>query len=140
MKIIDAGHQYELDCLDGPDKQLLTFVKRMGDKFPFNTSAYSGTNCQEVLRVLIDRTEYLQKQKPCAETESIIGLLRSALLLFELRAARQHNKTLSLFSTNELISEKPCKECGHIKCQQHRELFFSRDLFSKLEKEMEKKK
>ena len=80
MKILDAGHIYSLDSLDGNLEQTLTFVKREGEKFPFNSGSHAGTNCQEVLRVLIDRSEYLQKQKPCAETECIISSLKTALL------------------------------------------------------------
>lgn len=118
MKIIDAGHQYELDCLD--DNKLigglLTFVKRKGENFPFNHNSHPGTNCQEVLRALIDRSEYLNKQKPCAETECIIGLLKSALLLFELRAARHHERFLDLETTTTLISGKTCPTCKHIGC------------------------
>jgi len=136
MEILDAGHHYQLDSLDGDNKQNLQFVKQMGDNFPFNSSEYSGTNCQEVLRALIDRTEYLQKQKSCAETESIIGLLRAALLLFELRAAREHNQHLALYSTQVLMSDKPCKECGHIRCKLHKEpveSLWSDDLFSRID-------
>lgn len=122
MRIVDAGHIYTLDNLDTtPDepKQKLIFVKRYGENFPFNDFSFSGTNCQEVLRALIDRSEYLQKQKPCAETESIIGLLRSALLLFELRAARHHGTTLDLRDTQELMHGPTCKTCGHIRCKIH---------------------
>jgi hypothetical protein len=43
VKVIDPGHQYELDNLDTPDEpcdrsrycvQILTFVKRVGEKYP----------------------------------------------------------------------------------------------------------
>lgn len=116
MKILDAGHKYEIDSLDGKIIQSIQFVKREGEKFPFNCCSYPGTNCQEVLRVLIDRTEYLQNQQPCAETEAIIASLRNALLLFEIRAAREHGHTLKMQSTQELMCGKVCKTCGHLKC------------------------
>ena len=115
MKITDAGHCYIVEALDGGEPQRIRFMKREGDNFPFNEGSYGGTNCQEILRVLIDRSEYLYKQKPCAETEMIIANLRSALLLFELRAARYHNRHLGLVSTDELMSGT-CKQCGHIGC------------------------
>lgn len=121
MRILDAGHRYELDSLDGEIRQTLTFVKRVGDKFPFNVDGHAGTNCQEVLRALIDRAEYLNRQDPCADTEAIVGNLRSALLLFELRAARRHDRHLSLESTSRLISGPTCKVCGHLGCtEDHR--------------------
>jgi len=116
MKILDAGHEYELDCLDGDLKQIIVFVKREGQKFPFNIGKHAGTNCQEVLRALIDRTEYLQKQQPCAETECIISSLKTALLLFELRAAREHGMSLKLRHTEELMWGF-CAKCGHLTCK-----------------------
>lgn len=120
MKIIDAGHEYQLDTIDdvtgdkGP--QTLTFVKRSGAKFPFNRGEHPGTNVQEVLRALIDRTEYLNNQKPCAETEAAAGCLRAALVLFEQRAARRHKRFLSLPSTQHLMCSPTCPKCGHIGC------------------------
>ena len=122
MKIIDAGHTYDLDCLDGDAIQRLFFVKREGAGYPFNSGHRSGTNCQEVIRALIDRTEYLNRQIPCAETESAAALLRAALLLFELRAARNHNRHLDCKSTQTLVSGETCKLCGHIGCSgEHKE-------------------
>jgi hypothetical protein len=54
--VIDPGHEYELASLDGEKAVRLTFVKRIGARYPGNKGpSYSGTNCQEVLRVLIDR-------------------------------------------------------------------------------------
>lgn len=120
MEIIETGHQYLLDGLDGGDAQILTFMKRVGEGFPFNHGKpHGGTNCQEVLRALIDRTRYLQSQKPCAETEAIIASLQTALLLFELRAARLHKHTLSLVDLMECVRLKPCSVCGHINCEVH---------------------
>lgn len=119
MKIIDAGHKYVLESLDGDLQQVLTFVKRDGNKFPFNRGSYTGTNCQEVLRALIDRAEYLYKQEQSAETELIIANLKNVLFLFEVRAARKHNRLLDLVSAQELINGQPCKKCGHIGCNQH---------------------
>jgi hypothetical protein len=120
MKILDAGHIYSLDNYDGNpgDKQPLIFMKRYGDNFPFNNNSFSGTNCQEVLRVLIDRCEYLYKQKPCLETESIIGLLKTSLLLFESRAARLHGLSIDL-DNNTL--NNTCKICGHVTCEHKKE-------------------
>lgn len=117
MKILDAGHKYMIDSLDNGCKQIIQFVKREGPNFPFNAHSYGGTNCQEVLRVLIDRSEYLNKQKPCAETEAIIGCLQSALLLFELRAARRHGRYLELMRLSLLSSEIVCDKCKHIGCE-----------------------
>jgi len=116
MKITDAGHSYLLDNFES-GAQSLKFVKKNGSGFPFNFGTQDGTKCQEVLRALIDRCEYLNKQKPCAETEAIIGNLQSALLLFELRAARRHDRQLSLQSLGNLSCDPVCEKCLHIGCR-----------------------
>jgi hypothetical protein len=95
-------------------------VKRVGDRYPGNGgTGYEGTNCQEVLRALVSRSLYLNNQFPCAETEAIIGHLRSALLLFEVRAARIHGRALSLESLEEIEDIPPCVVCGHLQCSGH---------------------
>lgn len=117
MRIIDAGHEYELAAFDGGATQVLTFMKREGPGYPFNSGSHGGTNCQEVLRSLIDRTKYLEAQIPCPENEIILAGLRSALLAFEIRAARRHGRTLD---TNGCIENAPsCSQCGHIGCDRH---------------------
>ena len=121
MKIIEAGHSYLVDSLDGGNQQPLVFVKREGDNFPFNHGTHPGTNVQEVLRVLIDRTRYLLSQKPCAETECALHNLESALLHYEVRAARRHGRQLDLYSVQQLMCGTTCKICGHIGCEGHKD-------------------
>ncbi len=120
MKIIDSGHEYLLESLDGGEPVRLTFVKREGEGFPFNSGHHPGTNVQEVLRALIERGDYLNRQVPCAETESATAMMRGALLLFELRAARRHGRNLDLNSTQEACCLPTCKTCGHIGCEGHK--------------------
>lgn len=116
MKIIDAGHMYVLDSLDGGEPVRVTFVKRQGAKFPFNSGVHGGTNVQEVLRALIDRTKYLLSQEACAETEAALGNLQSALLHYEVRAARRHDRHLDLYSVDQLSNLPTCETCRHIGC------------------------
>jgi hypothetical protein len=59
MRVIEPGHVYELDHLDGSSRQRLTFVNREAG------TKHEGTQTQEVLRaivdclnVLIDRTNH----------------------------------------------------------------------------------
>ena len=54
MKVIEPGHVYELDTLDGATRtpMRLTFVNREG-------TPHSGTQTQEVLRVIIDMLDAL---------------------------------------------------------------------------------
>lgn len=122
MKILDPGHCYSLNSLDGECEQTLTFVKREGPGYPGNVGSHPGTIMQEVLRALIERCEYVQRQVPCAETEAAANLLRAALWLFEARAARRHGRTLDLPLSAVVSGEGKCKTCGHVGCAGHVQL------------------
>lgn len=116
MKILDPGHTYELNHLDGENKSILTFVKREGDNYPGNVGEYEGTNLQEVLRALIDRVKYLNNQIPCSQNEQIITNLRHSIFLLEQRAAVRHGRKPLEGWWN--IEFKPiCNKCGHIGCK-----------------------
>ena len=93
MRVIEPGHIYELDHIDGEQKQTLTFVNR-------ETNPHEGTQTQEVLRatidimsVLIDRTNHCDACLRWVGNDRIIKALsetqrqmRFALLLHEQRA------------------------------------------------------
>jgi hypothetical protein len=83
MKILDHGHSYELANLDDPDHEvppvLLYFVKREGDGYPGNVGHHAGTNMQEVMRALIDRLLYLDKQVHDHRNWDIIRRLRDSI-------------------------------------------------------------
>lgn len=115
MEIIDAGHEYDLDSYDGGQPVRLTFVKREGEGYPFNVGHHPGTNCQETIRALIDRVQYLQRQIPCKENPIVIDHLRAALWQFEQRAAERHGRTLPPFRP-DIELRLTCKGCGHIYC------------------------
>jgi hypothetical protein len=125
MRIIEAGHHYELESYDIGNEEWvnddITFMKRIGSHYPGNTGeAHPGTNCQEVLRVLIDRVKYLDDQIACSENKDILDYLRHALLRFEQRAARIRQKPLAYLADKGMcnIEDLPtCKTCGHIECE-----------------------
>jgi len=118
MKILDNGHSYELEMLDETQDRTwpLMFVKREGEHYPGNKGHHPGVNCQEVLRVLIDRVKYLQGQIPCVENEDILIHLREALFSFEFRAAGLHGYDLPENRLAEIELLPVCKTCGHIVC------------------------
>ena len=118
MDVLDPGHEYDLNKLDGEEKQHLVFVKRKGEKYPGNYFAYSGTTTQEVLRALIDRAMYVNQQQPCPETTATIGLFRTAIYLLESRAKRVHGEILDVPLDN-IEMEITCLTCGHIRCTKH---------------------
>lgn len=94
MKVIEPGHIYELDQLDGDGKpQILVFVNR-------EDKPHEGTQIQEVIRVLVDMLDCLNDRvnhcDNCLRWEGNDHILRYftdcqrrlrlALLLFEQRA------------------------------------------------------
>ena len=118
MKVIDPGHCYELDCLDGPGQVVvLQFVKRVGPGYPGNQwPPRPGTIMQENLRALIDRCQYVDGQIPCWPTKLAIWLFRVIILLFEHRAKRRKGKWLPLRALRRIELAETCRICGHIYC------------------------
>lgn len=80
MKVLIAGHLYELSHLDGDGGQRLQFVDRN------HGMDSEGTYNQEVLRVLIDRVKFLDDEVPWEGNGQILHHLRMALVLHEARA------------------------------------------------------
>lgn len=119
MKEVDPGHEYLLDSYDGEQVNRLVFMKREGEGYPFNVGHHPGTNCQEVIRALIARVKYLQKQIPCDENYGLLTHLRGALFCLEYRAARRHGRILHIPSEQPLEVEdySTCDGCGHIQCK-----------------------
>lgn len=65
MKILRLGHQYILEGFEGKVEQTLIFI----EKEPTASGAFktitAGTTNEEVLRVLIDRLEFMEAKLPC---------------------------------------------------------------------------
>lgn len=127
MKVIDPGHAYELAMLDNTNddagqthavlqEQELYFVKRVGDKY--------GTTTQEVIRALIDRTQYVDKQKSHSRNLVVIRSLRQALRELEMRAAEERGEgdaVPTIFKLKAPELAPTCDTCGHVCCSKHRE-------------------
>jgi hypothetical protein len=122
LRTIDPGHVYMLDLLDietgeRQSTEMLRFVKREGPRYPGNRSHYPGTNCQEVMRALIDRVKYLDSTAPDSRNGPVIQHLREALWLFESRAAQRYGRELPPLEQFECIEQEPtCSGCAHIRC------------------------
>jgi hypothetical protein len=108
---LDPGHLYLIPSLDGECPQQLRFVKRVGENFPGNTSAYPGTTSQAVLRCLIRRTQYVDKQIPDPRNEEAIQCLRRVIYLFEQRAAERHGYAFG--GREDMAEVYPLSENGH---------------------------
>lgn len=119
MEVIDPGHVYSLRCLDMGIKDMqviITFVKREGENYPGNVGFYPGTTTQEVLRVLIDRTKYVNNQIYDGHNIQVLYHLRAAIYELELRAAERHGRTLPILGHTNIENKMVCVKCGHIGC------------------------
>lgn len=113
MRVIEAGHLYALQCVDGETEQLLRFVRRRDElgELLDGSRRTPGILTQELLRVAIDRTLHLYAEGPCDEDTKIIEYLRAALTLYESRASR---RTIEKLAKPE--AAPTCGICGHILC------------------------
>jgi hypothetical protein len=116
MNVVDPGHVYTLDPLDGDLPQSLTFVKRQGPLYPGNVGSHPGTTTQEVLRALIDRLRYVNRQLPCPETAASVTLLETAVYLLEARAAARHGRPVRFSLPDAVAGTGKCQKCGHVSC------------------------
>jgi len=114
VKVLDPGHRYELPHLDGDGTTTLTFVKREGEGYPGNVGHHEGVIMQEVLRALIDRAEYVDRQIPSAATSLAIECMQRACALLETRAAVRHGREIPL--AHHAVYGTPHKDCGHVGC------------------------
>ena len=114
MRVLDPGHRYALRHLDGDGESTLQFVKRDGPGYPGNVGRAEGVTIQEVLRALINRAEYVNRQTPCAETSETIALMTSAVQRMEARAARLHGREAP--SAEQCVRGPTCDRCGHVGC------------------------
>lgn len=127
MIVIEPGHVYIAEGIGGKKGEFansceITFVKNRGEKYPGNEGdPHPGIQSQELMRILIDRTLYLNGQGPCMETELALGNLRSALALFELRAARCRGDKIELEHADQLEKMPTCEICGHNFCSRTEE-------------------
>lgn len=97
MRVIEPGHVYEVQNVDGIGTQRIDFVRRRNERGELLDSVgrTQGILTQELLRVAIDRTLYLYAEDPCDEDTEIINHLRAALILNEGRAARRSIEKLA---------------------------------------------
>lgn len=127
MIVIDPGHKYLLDHLDGDGHTELAFVKRVGPGYePNQAPAHEGVTIQEVVRALIHRLHYLQMQQEDESNLIAMSCLRGALLTLENRAARRAGpEQVAAFVAlldermHVIEGEPACQKCGHVRCVRH---------------------
>lgn len=113
MRVVEPGHVYEVQNVDGDGVQRIEFVRRRDDEAVVLAQAErrQGILTQELLRVAIDRTLYLNAEGPCAENVEIIDCLRRALSLYESRAARRTVEKHAMIERADV-----CEVCQHMLC------------------------
>jgi hypothetical protein len=116
MKIIDPGHEYILEGVGDAPAQRIVFVKNEGASYPGNVGFHGGVLTQELLRVCIDRTKYLNAQGSCFETEHALAAMRQALAWYEVRAARCRGTHIEGNHSDALDTAVVCGICGHNQC------------------------
>lgn len=86
MKIKTEGHLYELENFENKDLpgQELQFIEKKQIDGVLTTIC-DGTTNEELLSVLINRTEYLNYKFPCRENAIAITKMQEALMWFEKR-------------------------------------------------------
>ncbi len=93
MKVLTTGHRYELANHEqnlAELNQVLQFIHKepIDNAAPVALRTVSdGTTNEEVLRVLIDRLQFLQAKAPCRENAIVITKLEESLMWLNKRTA-----------------------------------------------------
>jgi hypothetical protein len=137
MREIFPGHSYLLssypakeDTTDVYLKQRIDFRKRIGENYPGNIGdSHNGTSTQELLRVIIARSQYVNNQESHQANIKLIKNCRESILDLEKRAAIRRGDEYfrswyekyfnSLENNIQPENIPPCNICGHIFCSKH---------------------
>lgn len=91
MKILRVGYQYELDNFETPTQigQVIQFIEKetKQEGLPELITVFDGTTNEDVLKVLIDRMQYLQSKFPCRENAIVITKLEESLMWLNKRTS-----------------------------------------------------
>ncbi len=87
MKVLTEAHKYELDSFEGGTPQTLQFIEKVpvAEGSTELKTVNDGTTNEEVLAVLIDRCNGLNKKFPSRETALAITKMEEALMWFNRR-------------------------------------------------------
>lgn len=96
ITIITPGHEYELidfESYNNPSSPVTLQNLRFVNKRPNSANnellelVHDGTTNEDLLKVLINRTQYLQSKFPCRENAIALTKMDEALMWFEKRTA-----------------------------------------------------
>lgn len=96
MKVIVPGHAYSLENFEYPhrSRQTLQFIHKEPSNLRSGelTTIEDGTTNEDVLKVLIDRMQYLNSKFPCRENSIVITKLEEALMWLDKRTADRKSR------------------------------------------------
>ena len=89
MQIITTGHKYVLPSFEGGIEQVLQFIEKVpaAEGSKDLRTVNDGTTNEEVLKVLIDRLQYLNGKFPCRENAIAITKLEESLMWLNKRTS-----------------------------------------------------
>ena len=89
MQVITTGHKYELASFEGGTPQSLQFIEKVptSEGSKELRTVNDGTTNEEVLKVLIDRLQYLNGKFPCRENAIVITKLEESLMWLNKRTS-----------------------------------------------------
>jgi len=102
MKVYVEGHSYTVENFESDSTQVINFIHKLPAKEAVErgiiedsadlapetlVTVTEGTTNEELLKVLINRTQYLQSKFPCRENENAITKMEEALMWFDKRTA-----------------------------------------------------
>lgn len=91
MKVLTEGHKYELASFEGGEPQVLQFIEKVpvAEGSTELRTVNDGTTNEEVLAVLLDRLNTLNKKFPCRENALAITKCEEALMWLNRRTANR---------------------------------------------------
>lgn len=102
MKIITAGHKYELENFENKSQpgQVIQFIEKICNTGSSDSGIANrqfvtlndGTTNEELIRVLMDRISNLSTKFPCCENTDALMHLAAALTLMEARTADRKSR------------------------------------------------
>lgn len=91
MKAITEGHRYLLESFESGEPQILQFIEKVpvSEGSTELRTVNDGTTNEEVLAMLLDRLNYLNKKFPCRENALAITKCEEALMWLNRRTANR---------------------------------------------------
>lgn len=82
MKVLTEGHKYELASFEGGAPQTLQFIEKVpvAEGSTELKTVNDGTTNEEVLTVILDRLNVLNKKFPCRENALAITQIEQGLM------------------------------------------------------------